>query len=62
MALAHAGLQPHTEGMKARWTMKCECCKKEILVGTRFTMFKGRPWLTAHVIEYQKQRRLRITT
>jgi hypothetical protein len=38
--------------------MRCECCGTHISVGTRYSMFAGRPWLTAHLIEYQKKRRV----
>lgn len=42
---------------KARFFMRCECCRAPIEVGTRYTMLHGRPWLTTHAIEYQKKRR-----
>jgi hypothetical protein len=44
--------------MKARWNMKCECCGGHIAVGAQFAMYAGRPWLTAHLIAYQKKRRV----
>jgi hypothetical protein len=43
--------------MKARWTMACEHCRETIPVGAQYVMFHGRPWITKHVIAYQKQRR-----
>lgn len=42
---------------KARFFMRCECCRAPIEVGARYTTFHGRPWLTAHVVTYQQQRR-----
>jgi hypothetical protein len=44
------------EHMKARWPTRCEHCKEWIEVGSRITMFAGRPWLTTHLVDYQRQR------
>ena len=45
--------------VKARFDTTCECCKSPITPGDRVITFYGRIWLTAHVIRYQQQRRVR---
>lgn len=43
--------------MKARFQMRCECCKQVIHTGSQYRIFMGRPWLTDHVIAFQSRRR-----
>lgn len=38
--------------------MVCECCRGAITIGSHFTMYGNRPWITRHLVEY---RRTRIT-
>lgn len=43
--------------MKARWRMKCECCKAPIEAGSHYVVYAGRPWLPDHLLRFKRRRR-----